>query len=379
MRAISWIVAAVVSTSACALRQAAPAQTTVTAEVKDFTTGQPVPNAIVRLVETRETRDVAVTDAAGRFALSRLGEKVTLELVAPGKAPLRRSLRLAPGEDRALDLFMVPEGAALPDDTILFERGGYVWRTDPAGIVVRNLTADLVGVHASPTWNGDRTQFAFLQRIPGRTQVVTRFADGSPGRFVGEVPDSTSQLRWSPEGRVMVFAHAARTPKGQFSELRALDVYSGVHRDIVGGQEERDPAWSRDGRQLAWARFVPGRTWELWSAGSDGGANRVLLQNYNAWEPGWSPDGKRIAFSSNREGDFNLYEMAVEAPRPRRLTLVPPGGFARRPIYSPLGDEILYETNVQDDAIQEAIALAALNLRTGKRRIVLDDAREAVW
>ncbi|MBM3269841.1 MAG: PD40 domain-containing protein [Candidatus Sericytochromatia bacterium] len=378
MRAVVWLIGLALATSACALRQAAPTAT-LQAEVKDFATGQPVAGAAVRLVDAQQSREITTTDAAGRFAITRLGEKVTLELAAAGKAPLRRSLRLAPGEERDLDLFMVAPGAALPDDTILFERGGHVFRTDPAGLAVSDLTADLPGVHASPTWNADRTQFAFIQRIPGRAQVATRYADGSPGRFVGDVPDSTSQLRWNPEGRVLVFAYAARTPKGQFSELRAMDVFSGAHRDLVGGQEERDPAWSRDGRFLAWARLIPGRTWELWSSGHDGGANRILLASYNAREPAWSPDGKRVAFSSNREGDYNLYEMALEAPRPRRLTLVPPGGWARRPLYSPLGDEILFETNVVRGAVQEVPNLSALNLRTGRWHEVVDEAREAAW
>ena len=363
---------------ATACRQTAPSAS-VSAEVKDFTTGEPVAGATVRLIEAKETRDVTQTDPAGRFAVTRLGEKATLEVVAVGKQPLRRTLRLAPGEDRALDLFMVPAGGRLPDESILFERGGNIWRTDAAGIEVRNLTAGVPGIHASPTWNGERSQFGFIQRIPGRTQILTRYADGTPGRFIGEVPDSVSQLRWSPEGRVMVFAHAARTSKGQYSELRAIDIFSGIHKDVVGGQEERDPAWSRDGRFLIWSRFVPGRTFEIWQAGADGGATRAVLTGYNAREGTFSPDGKRIVFSSNYEDEFNLYEVATEAPRPRRLTSMPPGGYARRPLFGPLGDSLLFETNVVRGQVQTTRNLAALNLRTLKAHEVLDDVQEATW
>lgn len=361
-------------------RNAAPS-TGMSAVIHDFHTGQPIANATVSLVEKQELKPVATSDATGKFALARLAERVTLEIHAPGKQPLRRSFRLEPGEERSLDLFMVPEGGTLPDDTILFERGGYIWRTDPAGIHVANLTADAPGVHSSPTWNADRTQFAFIQRIPGRSQIAIRYSDGSLARFVGDVPDSTSQLRWNPDGRLLVFAFAARTFRGQFTELRAMDAFSGAHKDLVAGVEERDPAWSRDGRFLSWARFMTGKTWELWMAGADGGATRALLSGYNAREPAWSPDGKRVAFASNREGPYNLYEMAIEAPRPRRLTSMPSaaGAFARRPLYSPLGDEVLFESNVHRGTVGTTVSLFALNLRTARSHLVVEDAREASW
>ncbi len=377
VRQVMYGVLALLAAAACT-RQVAPA-TSISAELHDFNTGDPVANAVVSLVEKQALKDVAVSDPAGRFALTRLGEKVTLEIRAAGKQPLRRTFRLESGEDRALDLFMVPEGGSLPDDTILFERGGFVWRTDSAGLNAQNLTADTSGVHASPTWNADRTQFAFIQRIPGRSQVVVRHADGSPARTVGDVPDSTSQLRWNPDGRLLAYAHSAWTARGQFTEIRAMDAFTGTQRDLVAGLEERDPAWSRDGRWLTWARFMTGRTWEVWIAGADGGATKALVTGYNAREPAWSPDGKRVAFASNREGDYNLYEMAVESPRPRRLTSVPTGGFARRPLYSPLGDEILFESNVHRGSIETVVNLYSLNLRTKKIHQVMDDAREAAW
>lgn len=377
-RSLAVLAALALHASLACARNAAPS-CGISAVIHDFHTGHPVANATVALVEKQELKPLATSDAAGSFRLARLAERVTLEIRAPGKQPLRRSFRLEPGEERTLDLFMVAEGGSLPDDTILFERGGFIWRTDPAGIHTANLTADAPGTHSSPTWNADRTQFAFIQRIPGRSQIAIRHADGSPARFVGDVPDSTSQLRWNPDGRLLAFAHVARTSRGQFTEIRSMDVYTGIHRDLVAGVEERDPAWSRDGRWLAWARLMTGKTWELWMAGADGGAARALLSGYNAREPAWSPDGKRIAFSSNREGAYNLYEMAVEAPRPRRLTSVPAGGFARRPLYSPLGDELLYESNVHRGIPQTDISLFALNLRTGKSHLVIEDAREASW
>jgi len=45
----------------------------------------------------------------------------------------------------------------------------------------------------------------------------------------------------------------------------------------------------------------------------DGANLRRLTRNKaEDWFPAWSPDGKRIAFSSNREGNHEIYVMKVE-------------------------------------------------------------------
>ena len=48
------------------------------------------------------------------------------------------------------------------------------------------------------------------------------------------------------------------------------------------------------------------------------GVTRLTYNDVNDLSPAWSPDGRRIAFSSDRDGNFEIYVMnaAGEPPRP---------------------------------------------------------------
>lgn len=58
--------------------------------------------------------------------------------------------------------------------------------------------------------------------------------------------------------------------------------------------------------------------------------------------PEWSPNGRQVAFSSNRDGDYNLYLMDADGSNLRRLTDGP--DFEQNPTWSPTGREIAYVT-----------------------------------
>jgi len=52
------------------------------------------------------------------------------------------------------------------------------------------------------------------------------------------------------------------------------------------------------------------------------GTWRRLTSGKNDHNPAWSPDGTRLAFSSNREGAFNIYRMPADgsgAPEREKL------------------------------------------------------------
>lgn len=70
-------------------------------------------------------------------------------------------------------------------------------------------------------------------------------------------------------------------------------------RQLTTKESSSQPAWSPDGKQLAFVRAVDGKP-QVFLLPLDGGeATQLTKFKYGAGTPRWSPDGKQILFSSN--------------------------------------------------------------------------------
>ncbi|HEU5321854.1 MAG TPA: Tol-Pal system beta propeller repeat protein TolB, partial [Methylomirabilota bacterium] len=82
-----------------------------------------------------------------------------------------------------------------------------------------------------------------------------------------------------------------------------------------------EPAWSRDGRYLAFRSIRGGNhdvyTWDLETASE----RRLTDDEAPDIEPGWSPDGEWIAFPSGRDNPFfDIFIMRKDGSDVRRVT-----------------------------------------------------------
>ena len=78
---------------------------------------------------------------------------------------------------------------------------------------------------------------------------------------------------------------------------------SGVTRLTVNDAVDSSPAWSPDGRRIAFDSTRDGN-FEIYVMNADGsGVTRLTNNDAWDWYPDWSPDGRRIAFDSNRDGN----------------------------------------------------------------------------
>ncbi|NTU81292.1 MAG: hypothetical protein HGA45_18250 [Chloroflexales bacterium] len=107
-----------------------------------------------------------------------------------------------------------------------------------------------------------------------------------------------------------------------------------------GGSRNDLPAWSPDGRRLAFVSDRAGGT-DIFAVNADA-TNLVNLTNHPASDtaPAWSPDGGRIAFASDRDGNDELYLMDADGSNLARLTDHPTSDSF--PAWSPDGTQIAF-------------------------------------
>jgi Tol biopolymer transport system component len=114
-----------------------------------------------------------------------------------------------------------------------------------------------------------------------------------------------------------------------------------------------DPSFSPDGRLIAYrdSRHGINVDDEVWVMDRDGRHARNLTRDHgNDWSPARAPDGRTIAFASTRSGSLELWTMAADGSRPRRVSSSP----AEYPSWSPDGSRIAFSL-VTAGAVQVGI------------------------
>ncbi|MGW6054960.1 serine hydrolase [Streptomyces sp. NPDC055189] len=109
------------------------------------------------------------------------------------------------------------------------------------------------------------------------------------------------------------------------------------------------PALSPDGTRIAYVLRTADREHDredraLWTVPTGGGAARRLTRGPADTAPAWSPDGRWIAFLRGGDGPAQLWLLPAEGGEPEALTKLPAGAGA--PVWSPDGTAIAFPAPV---------------------------------
>lgn len=127
---------------------------------------------------------------------------------------------------------------------------------------------------------------------------------------------------WSPDGRRIAYI-SQEGGKTSTAELYVIGTGGrGERRLTHDAAWEYGASWSPDGRRIAYGSEQGGK-WHVWIMNADGSGARILAGTEQGNAPDWSPNGRTIAFTSDRTGNDNIYLVGDSGGTARRLTTGP--------------------------------------------------------
>ncbi len=256
----------------------------------------------------------------------------------------------------------------------------------PTGVLV-TLPAEVEESLQPPTWTPSPTPTASVTPLPTATPLSPdRYSLLFSSRREGDQRRNLYTVRGDGSGERRLTDDSAdvRAPVPAPDGLRAACVLRGAGEDAVpelallplgelpavsageagageppapqvilrlGGERFSRPSWSPDGARLTFSSDADGDD-DVYIVNADGSGLANLTNNAAIIDrdPAWSPDGRAIVFASDRDGpgQTELYRMNADGTGIIRLTDA--GGSSFRPAWSPDGRWIVFVSDRARDA-----------------------------
>lgn len=240
-----------------------------------------------------------------------------------------------------------PDGASL----------AFVSGTSANGVRIESISgtgtrATLVSAPAgarlnSPSWSRDGQKLAYVQFLSNKSQLMVSGKPVASNTDVFPFPArwlSANELLYTADGKILVAdiasgnAHAVpfqatvklNRPSYQRKSFDFDARRQREARGIVG------PALSPNGQHIAFQALN-----QIWVADMRGRPRQLTRDSYYKSDPAWSPDGRKLAYSSDKAGTPDIYVLDLASGNEQRVTSLP--GAEVSAAWSPDGSTIAFQ------------------------------------
>ncbi|MBN1201452.1 MAG: PD40 domain-containing protein [Anaerolineae bacterium] len=198
-----------------------------------------------------------------------------------------------------------------------------------------------------PAWSPDGTRVAFASHRDGNWELYILQVDTGAITRMTYTPGFEGAPTWSPDGAYLAY-------EGYTPESEDLDIYiisadpgrassEGALRVTYAPGPDIEPAWSPDGRHVAYTGWRTGGNQDVYILSLDNPSENVAVNlshtpDINENYPSWSPDGSTIAYSAIVNGVEGVYVKPVQQPDAEPILV----GRGRMPAWAPNGSSLVY-------------------------------------
>jgi Tol biopolymer transport system component len=245
-----------------------------------------------------------------------------------------------------------------------------IYSMDPQGYNVKRLTT-VSAYEVAPAWSWDNKRIALVRPRKDAANVTHSDiylinADGSNGHWARSTPSPYDLMypSWHPDGshllvtvakdgkwyvgwlqlasgvigNVAIGGQAVLGKQASYDATGQRIVYVSTSSykytlDVVNangtghatllsasGSTIDRPAFSQDGKQIAFANTASNGDYEIFVRKADGSIKRLTYSTGTDGWPTWSPDGSKIVFTSGRNGKAQLWSMIATGGSATRLS-----------------------------------------------------------
>lgn len=232
---------------------------------------------------------------------------------------------------------------AVASITLLVALAGGAWLLRPTDTSPTAVAAKPTAVAAVPTAAAVATTAAVTAPAsatrPAATIAAGAVATPAPSPATTAAPSGAATPAAAAGGSDLVILYSSHSPDEHDSQIWIMDLDGGRKRPLTFTRGHSwAPRLAPDGRRFLFSSVAPGAhtshdptgggtstspgNHDIYVGDADGSNITNVTSAFNSWDNGWSwsPDGKWIAFSSDRDGNWELYKMTATGESITRLT-----------------------------------------------------------